>query len=228
MFKNWFKKGKNKMNKDQQENSEVKNNPETETAEQKPEQNEPVNEEAASEAKAQTTSSQDQKPAEKAEEPKPEKPEETDAEKIESLEKELAETKKRYLMALADYQNLSKRSTQQQTEARFRGVADFLKKLLPVLDTLDKAMEQCMKSEVDKKVMDGLEMFSIQFSDMLNKEGLKEISALGSKFDPNCQEAMMKQSVPDKEDEEVIQVFEKGYTFKDQVLRCAKVVVNQK
>ena len=144
------------------------------------------------------------------------------------LAKELEATKRRYLTALADYQNLQKRTAKVQLESRDRGVADFLKKLLPVLDTLDKAMEMCAKSDLDKKVMDGLEMFSIQFSDMLAKEGLKEIEAIGKQFDPNCQEAMMNQNIPDKEDEEVIQVFEKGYTFKDQVLRCAKVVVNKK
>ena len=148
--------------------------------------------------------------------------------KIKALEKELGDVKKRYLTALADYQNLSKRAANDQAAARSRGVAEFLKKLLPVMDTLDKAMEQCQKVELDKKVMDGLEMFSIQFSDMLEKEGLKEIQALGNKFDPNCQEAMMNQNNPDKEDEEVLMVFEKGYMFKDQVLRCAKVVVNKK
>ena len=45
-------------------------------------------------------------------------------------------------------------------------------------------MEMCSKSEIDKKVMDGLEMFSIQFSDMLAKEGLKEIEAMGKKIRP--------------------------------------------
>lgn len=144
------------------------------------------------------------------------------------LAKELEVTKSRYLTALADYQNLQKRSLKEQSEARDRGVESFLKKLLPVMDTLDKVMEICAKSNLDKKVMDGLEMFSIQLSDMLDKEGLKEIDAMGKKFDPNCQEAMMNQSNPDKEDEEVIQVFEKGYIFKNKVLRCAKVVVNRK
>lgn len=144
------------------------------------------------------------------------------------LAKELEATKRRYLTALADYQNLQKRTAKVQMESRDRGVAEFLKKLLPVIDTLDKVMEICAKSNLDKKVMDGLEMFSIQLSDMLDKEGLKEIEAMGKKFDPNCQEAMMNQSRSDKEDDEVIQVFEKGYTFKEQVLRCAKVVVNKK
>lgn len=152
----------------------------------------------------------------------------SDATRVKELAKALEDTKRRYLTALADYQNLQKRTTKEKAESRDRGVAEFLKKLLPVMDTLDKVMEICAKSDIDKKVMDGLEMFSIQFSDMLSKEGLKEIEAMGKKFDPNCQEAMMNQNIPDKEDDEVIQVFEKGYTFKDQVLRCAKVVVNKK
>lgn len=152
----------------------------------------------------------------------------TEASREKELAKELEDTKRRYLTALADYQNLQKRTAKVQAESRDRGVGDFLKKLLPVMDTLDKVMEICAKSDLDKKVMDGLEMFSIQFTDMLAKEGLKEIEAMGKKFDPNCQEAMMNQSNPDKEDDEVIQVFEKGYTFKDHVLRCAKVVVNKK
>ncbi len=144
------------------------------------------------------------------------------------LVKELEETKNRYFRALADYQNLQRRTAKEQLEARGRGVEDFLKKLLPVLDTLDKAMEQIYKINVDKKVMDGLEMFSIQFSDMLEKEGLKGIEAKGSKFDPNFHEALCKRTVEDKDDETILTVFEKGYTFKDRVLRTAKVEINQK
>ena len=201
------------MTQEKQEEKEVKN-----TNSEAEEKKESVSE------KPSESDSQEEKPAEVKEEAKPE----TEAEKIKSLEKELATVKNRYLTALADYQNLSKRAANDQASARGRGVADFLKKLLPVIDTLDKAMEQCQKADLDKKVLDGLEMFSIQFSDMLEKEGLKEIQALGNKFDPNCQEAMMNQNNPDKEDEEVLMVFEKGYMFKDQVLRCAKVVVNKK
>ena len=123
----------------------------------------------------------------------------TEASREKELAKQLEDTKRRYLTALADYQNLQKRTAKEKAESRDRGVAEFLKKLLPVMDTLDKVMEICAKSDIDKKVMDGLEMFSIQFSDMLAKEGLKEIEAMGKKFDPNCQEAMMNQSNPDKE-----------------------------
>lgn len=201
------------MSENEKEASEQKSEVEVKEAEQTAEQ---TSEETSKEAKS--TENASSKAEEKVEE----------VDKVKELTKELEDTKRRYLTALADYQNLQKRTAKVQLEARDRGVADFLKKLLPVMDTLDKAMEMCSKSNLDKKVMDGLEMFSIQLSDMLTKEGLKEIEALGNKFDPNCQEAMMKQNNPDKEDEEVLNVFEKGYMFKDQVLRCAKVVVNSK
>lgn len=157
----------------------------------------------------------------KNEEPK------SETDKVKELEKELTEFKNKYYRALADYQNLQRRTAKEQLEARGRGAEDFVKKLLPVLDTLDKAMEQLSKVQVDKKIMDGLEMFSIQFTDVLEKEGLKSIIALGSKFDPNFHEALSKRNEPETEDEIVLDVYEKGYTFKDRVLRSAKVVINQ-
>ena len=200
------------MTNKQQDASENEQNQEVENKEEK----------VSNDKSASVEEKEEEKAASSEEESK------SEASREKELAKELEDTKRRYLTALADYQNLQKRTVKVQAESRDRGVADFLKKLLPVIDTLDKVMEVCAKSDLDKKVMDGLEMFSIQFSDMLSKEGLKEIEAMGKKFDPNCQEAMMNQSNPDKEDDEVIQVFEKGYTFKDHVLRCAKVVVNKK
>ncbi len=146
----------------------------------------------------------------------------------EKLTKELDEMKKRYQRALADYQNLQRRAAREVLEARSRGTEDFVKKLLPVLDTMEKAMEQISKIQIDKKVMDGLEMFSIQFTDVLEKEGLKEIPAKGNKFDPNFHEAMCKRTVDEHDDEVVLTEYEKGYTFKDRVLRTAKVEINHK
>ena len=148
-------------------------------------------------------------------------------EEAKAATKELAEMKNKYFRALADYQNLQRRSSKEQVESYSRGVADIIKKLLPAIDTLDKAMEYLGSAQVDKKVADGLEMFSIQLTDILEKEGLKPMEALGKKFDPNFHEAMITQANPDKADDEVLVVYEKGYTFKDRVLRTAKVVVNK-
>ncbi|MEW6712836.1 MAG: nucleotide exchange factor GrpE [Candidatus Riflebacteria bacterium] len=152
-----------------------------------------------------------------------------DAESAEAmLKKELEDMKARYLRALADYQNIVRRSAKEVLEARNRGVEDFLKKLLPVIDTMDKALEQISKINVDKKVMDGLEMFSFQLTDTLEKEGLKPILAKGQRFDPNFHEAMCKRTIEEVDDEVVLNEFEKGYTFKERVLRTAKVEINQK
>ncbi len=216
------------MTNNQQDASEKVESQEVENMEEKP--SEVNNNSTASESEESVAeeTKKESVASEVKKEPAASDKKEPEVSREKELAKELEATKRRYLTALADYQNLQKRIAKVQAESRDRGVADFLKKLLPVLDTLDKAMEMCAKSDLDKKVMDGLEMFSIQFSDMLAKEGLKEIEAIGKRFDPNCQEAMMNQNIPDKEDEEVIQVFEKGYTFQDRVLRCAKVVVNKK
>ena len=147
---------------------------------------------------------------------------------VESLKKELEDMKNRYYRALADYQNLQRRSAKEVLEARGRGVEDFVKKLLPVIDTMEKAVEQISQFNVDKKVMDGLEMFSIQFTDVLEKEGLKAIVAKGQRFDPNFHEAMCKRTVEEFDDEVVLTEFEKGYTFKERVLRTAKVEINHR
>jgi len=165
-------------------------------------------------------SEENQQPTEKAAESK--------EGQSDNLKKELEEMKNRYYRALADYQNLQRRSAKEVLEARGRGVEDFLKKLLPVIDTLEKAVEQISKTNVDKKVMDGLEMFSIQFTDVLEKEGLKPISAKGQRFDPNFHEAMCKRTVEDVDDEIILTEYEKGYTFKERVLRTAKVEINHR
>lgn len=143
-------------------------------------------------------------------------------------QKEIADLKNRYFRALADYQNLQRRSAKEVLEARSRGVEDFVKKLLPILDTLDKAMEQLSKTEIDKKLMDGLEMFYIQLTDVLEKEGLKPVSAKGKKFNTDFHEAMCTKSLDEFDDEIVLAEYEKGYTFNGRVLRTAKVEINQK
>lgn len=140
--------------------------------------------------------------------------------------KEIEDLKNRYFRALADYQNLQRRAAKEVLEARSRGVEDLVKKMLPVIDTLEQAMSQISKFNVDKKIMDGLEMFSIQFTDVLEKEGLKTIPAKGRKFDPNFHEALCKRTVEGVEDEEILTEYEKGYTFKERVLRTAKVEIN--
>jgi len=147
---------------------------------------------------------------------------------LQETKQQLAEANNRRLRALADYENLQKRTAVQVAGARLDGVSDFLKRILPVLDTFESALRQLGEAKVDKKVMDGFEMLYFQLTDLLDKEGLKPIPAKGEKFNPNVHEAMTTQSQPEFDDDVVITEYEKGYTFKDRVLRHAKVVINRK
>lgn len=163
-----------------------------------------------------------------AEAPKPEDPVELLKKEVDTVKKELAETKNRYHRALADYDNLKRRTDQKLLEMSEYGSEAFVKKLLPVLDTFESAMRQLTDAKVETKIMDGFEMLFFQFNDVLEKEGLKPIPAKGQKFDPNLHEAMTKSTDPSQDDEVVLTEYEKGYMFKKRVMRTAKVVINHK
>ncbi|MBF0499691.1 MAG: nucleotide exchange factor GrpE [Candidatus Riflebacteria bacterium] len=147
---------------------------------------------------------------------------------VEEKNQQLQEMTNRYHRALADYDNLNKRMTVKIQSARMDGIADFIKKFLAVIDTFESALRQMEESKIDKKVMDGFQMLFFQFYDTLEKEGLKAIPAKGVKFDPNCHEAVARGSQDGIDDEIVLTEYEKGYMFKDRVLRPTKVVINAK
>ncbi len=147
---------------------------------------------------------------------------------LEEKTKEIKELNNRIMYARADYENLRKRMEKRVLEASQVGVESFIKKLLPVMDTFESANRQVAESNADKKVVDGFEMLFFQFSDILEKEGLKAIPAKGTRFNVEFHEAVARCSREDLEDEIVTNEFEKGYTFQGRVLRPAKVEVNQR
>ncbi|HNV70603.1 MAG TPA: nucleotide exchange factor GrpE [Candidatus Ozemobacteraceae bacterium] len=144
------------------------------------------------------------------------------------VKKELDEAQKSYLRARADYDNLKRRSANDFLNASSEGAIGIVKKLLPVLDSFESALKQLQNANVDKKFRDGVEMLYMQFSDTLEKEGLKPIAAKGKKFDPNEHEAMTRGQTDEYEDEVVMQEFVKGYKFRERVIRLASVQVNSK
>ena len=119
--------------------------------------------------------------------------------------------------ALADYQNLERRIDEERRLLAHLSSALVIEKLLPVLDNLENA-QKYLKDE-------GLEMVIKQFKDVLVSEGVSEITAEGSPFDPNLHEAVeITQS--DKEGI-VLKVLRKGYKINDKVLRPTRVAVGR-
>lgn len=126
--------------------------------------------------------------------------------------------------AVADYQNLEKRISEGRSELSSWATAEFIKKILPVVDNFNKAIAGA--SEEDKKSgwFKGVEMGLKQLSQVLAHEGLDEVKADGQ-FNPALHEAI---DMREGNDGEVLEILEKGYTLNGKILRPAKVVVGKK
>ena len=100
--------------------------------------------------------------------------------------------------------------------------ADALTAFLPVYDNLERALSTPTSDEAYRK---GVEMTMVQFNQTLEKLGITEIPALGEKFDPNVHNAVMHVEDESLGQNEVVEVFQKGFKLKDKVIRFAMVKV---
>lgn len=137
--------------------------------------------------------------------------------KTEELQKQLDEVTNNWKRALADYQNLEKRTRLEKEEFCQFGNGRLLAELLPAYDTLLK-LEQHLKDE-------GLQLAIKQFHDILEAEGLQKIEVLGRDFNPEEMECV---DVKQGEENKVLAEARPGYRFKGKVLRAAQVVVGKK
>ncbi len=128
----------------------------------------------------------------------------------------------------ADFENFKKRSQKEKTEMFQFASENFATKLLPVMDNLERAEAALTDaSEEAKSYLDGLEMVFKQLKDVLKEEGLEEIICEGP-FDPNLHHGVAVGEDDEKEDQDIIDVFQKGYKFKGKVIRPAMVKVCSK
>lgn len=140
-----------------------------------------------------------------------------------NFEKQNEEITECYKRLAAEYDNYRKRSIKEKDEIYDICVADITDKFLPVLDNLDLALanSKSAKDEVQK----GIEMIHKQFIDTLTKLDVKEINSLGEEFDPNLHDAVMTVDDPEKQSGIIVDVFKKGYIYKDRVVRHSMVKV---
>lgn len=142
---------------------------------------------------------------------------------VDGLNKDLQEKKDRLLRLQADFDNFRRRSAKEREEISAVVTQNFCKDMLPLLDNFERAMAAETKDvEAFQK---GVEMIFTQFQEILKKNGLEHIEAIGQKFDPNFHQAVMRVEDPDKEDDTVAQEFQKGYMVKGRVIRPSMVQV---
>ena len=143
-------------------------------------------------------------------------------EKIAALEKEKADLNDKFLRICAEYDNFRKRS-QKEKDALYGDIkANTVTQFLPVYDNLERALKQNTQYEVYKK---GVEMLMTQFCSTLEKLCVKEIECLGEKFDPAMHNAVMHVDDEEKGENEIVEVFQKGFKLGDKVIRFAMVKV---
>lgn len=174
-----------------------------------------VTDEAAAETQSEQTESEqqtDQQQSSEQQEPSEE----------EKLKKELEESKDKYLRLMAEYDNFRKRSAKERLELSATVKGNTIGEILPVFDNFERAL--AAETE-DTNYKAGVEMIFKQFGDMLTKLGVEIIDPIGQTFDPNIANAVNQIEDENLGENEVAQVFQKGYKIGDKVIRYAMVVV---
>jgi molecular chaperone GrpE len=142
---------------------------------------------------------------------------------LETLREERATYMDRLARLQAEFDNFRKRSLKEQQDFRDYALAEALKSLLPILDSLDRALKTSDASVQD--FHSGIELIDKQFHDALSRLGVEPISADGELFDPNLHQAVQMVDTDEVADNHVIDELQRGYRIKDRLLRPAMVRV---
>ena len=148
------------------------------------------------------------------------------AAQVEELEQSLAEAKDQALRAAAEAQNVRRRAEQEAEKARKFALEKFVKELLPVVDSLEKALES-MQDDASEAHREGVSMTLKMQLDVLSKFGVESIEPQGEPFDPQVHEAMAMVPNPELDPNTVMDVMQKGYLLNGRLVRPAMVVVSR-
>ena len=147
----------------------------------------------------------------------------SDEEKLAAAQNEIAALKDQHLRAVAEQENIRKRNVQEVQSARDYAARDFAFALLAVKDTLEMVLKDEQSTPEQLKM--GVDMTLKNMVTAFERAKVKEIKAEKAKFDPNLHQAMTQIESTTESPNTVLQVFQKGYTIADRVLRPAMVAV---
>lgn len=147
---------------------------------------------------------------------------------VDTLKAELDEMEDKYLRARAEIANMVNRNrNERESLVKYRS-QDLAKKVLPVIDNLERALSTDVSNEEAESLKKGVQMVLDSLLTALKEEGIEEIPAKGESFNPNVHQAV--QTMPKDDDhpaETIIEVLQKGYQLQDRVLRPSMVIVAQ-
>ncbi|WP_035345223.1 nucleotide exchange factor GrpE [Haploplasma modicum] len=149
------------------------------------------------------------------------------ADEIELLKEQVKLEKENYLKSRAELENFKKRTNEERIKDRKYAASNLIHDLLLPLDQLKKVVNFEVEDPALKNYLIGFKMINDQIYQVLEEDGLKEIKALGEKFDPNFHHAVEKENDLEKENGIVTSVISTGYMYKDRILRPSMVKVNE-
>ncbi len=144
---------------------------------------------------------------------------------LETAKREASENYSLYLRSVAESENIRKRLIKEVDQAKKFALESFCKEILTVLDGFDKAMQTENTMEGLDSFREGFSIVRKQLFEILERNGLQEISSVGSKFDPNLHQAIKRTESAEVSDEIIDCEYAKGYKMYDKLLRPAIVSV---
>lgn len=151
-----------------------------------------------------------------------------EADKLAEALTEIDSLKDKYLRQVAEFDNYRKRTLKEKTELILNGGEKVLSALLPVLDDLDRAMQNIEKSNDVETLKEGVTLIIDKLTKILQGQGLQKMDTVGKEFDTDFHEAVALIPAPEEaQKNHVIDCVQPGYMLNEKVIRHAKVVVGQ-
>ena len=147
---------------------------------------------------------------------------------LEKAQDEIAALKDKWLRSVAEFENYRKRTLKERAELILNGGEKFITAVLPVLDDMERAIENGAKTDDPAVLREGMELIYQKFMKTLEAQGVSKIDAKDADFDTDLHEAVaMVPGMGDDKKGKVIDCLQQGYKLNDKVIRHAKVAVGQ-
>lgn len=155
-------------------------------------------------------------------------PEQKLEKELEEAKKTIEEQKDKYLRLSAEFDNYRKRTMKEKAELIKNGGEKAISAILPILDDLERALQNMQKADNVQSMYEGLDLIFQKFHKVLAQEGLQKMEPVGETFDTDYHEAIALVPAPDEAQKgKVLDCVQTGYKLNDKVIRHAKVVVAQ-
>lgn len=146
-------------------------------------------------------------------------------EKKDKKDEQIAELMDKVKRQLAEFENFRNRTEKEKSQMYAIGARDVIEKILPVVDNFERGIKSIPEEEKESPVASGMEMIYKQLMTVLTDLGVTPIEAVGQEFDPNLHNAVMHVEDEELGENVVAEEFQKGYKYKDAVLRHSMVKV---